>query len=402
MSESSPEMSVRTESASSSPTEAVKACIAGLQAIGFDRPRSLSPDAYLTALADLHTAWAPDLASLGAFYAERRFGDRVTVVEPPTILVACERVAAETGRLRRSAEIRSLQEAWRLRFSMPQTTENVTPVSAESVPSCPEAIVPDLEAIPTLPSSEPSSSRAAALRPASRLSGHGLVRLSSVEESVRRFGERTVSLRSAAGALIASATLASVGTIYAPQGLEKFVAAFTTSADVVMSPESPIAVVSQSPVSIGAMDAEDPGWPRLVPATHPHANKFNDVIADTLSELAKLYREIGRPERAAAIYSYVADARPEDVAAQLDYADYLLNPENPEHRDADRSCAYAERAYAQAPADPRAAETLSAALFATGDVSRAVAVQEAWRDRERPSGIVLNAEEPPRTAQSAG
>jgi tetratricopeptide (TPR) repeat protein len=384
-------MNVRTESASPTATEMVLQRLAALEAEGFVRPRSLSADAYFTALAELDPAWAADLAILAGSYAESRFGGGKLAFDRPSIAAASQRIADRTEGLNRSGEMAPLREAWQNRFAIPTEPTEATPqFSADAVAT-------------------PALAAAANVQLASSRSGAGWFDLSRLrfldpEELSRRVSRTSVSLGSAAGALVVAAALASLGTVYFPEGVRMIRSAFDSvpGDETIALPGAPIALVSPGPVSLSVAEATEPTWPRLYPATHPQADDFNDVIAESLSKLARLYCEIGRPERAAAIYSYVADARPQDDVAQLEYADYLLNPDNPAHRDPDRACLHAERAYELNPSDLHAVETLTAALCAAGDLARAAEIQQEWLDRERQSGIALKAEDRPASARSAG
>lgn len=393
MSEPSPAMNVGTESASPSATEAVLSCIAALEAEGFARPRSLSADAYLAALAELHPVCAPDLAFLAACYAERRFGGGRNAVELSSVIAACARVVELAAQWSESREIALLRDVWRTRFSMPNEPADVTVIPAEVAFVDGEAT--DSSADGAMNSSPRPGADA---RPEA-----GRSALRTFDPS-RFLSGTSVSLRSAAGALVLSGALASLGAFCFPGALERIrnASGESSSGGAFALADAPIVLVAPAPVSIGLSELADPAWPSLFPATHPQADQFNEVIAGALSDLAELYRGIGRPERAAAIYSYVADARPDDVCAQIEYADYLLNPENPEHRDPDRACVHAERAFALNPSDRRAVETLTAALYATGEVARAVEIQQEWLDRERQAVIVLNREDGPSTDRSAG
>jgi hypothetical protein len=221
---------------------------------------------------------------------------------------------------------------------------------------------------------------------------------------MRRLSETTISLRAAVIAVVVAAAVGSIGTYCLPEWVQTIRLALEGPSSGAPSgiPSAPIVLVSPPPVALISSEQAEPSWPHLFPATHPRADEFNDVIADALSDMAELYRGIGQPERAAVIYSYVADSRPEDVFAQIEYADYLLHPENPEHRDPDRACVHAERAYKLNSRDAHTVETLTAALFATGNVARAVEIQQRWLDQERQSGIASHVEEHAVSERSAG
>lgn len=367
-------MNVRTEAASQTATEIVLARVAQLEALGFVRPRSLSCDAYLVAIADLHEPWAEDSRSLASSYARRRFGEATDASDAVSVQAAADRVARSADGLSCSGQIADLVAAWRSRYSMsPESVEVASPEAMAVLGEVPTAETL-VERAPVLPQ-----------------------RASSGLLSVR-----SASIRRAASAVLVGATLASVGAYCFSDGLRMFAAGFIGGSEPPPMPAAVVTMVSPSPFpALAANESDEPAWPHFYPTTYPHADQLNEPIAESLSELAAMYRDLGLMQHADAIYSYVARSRPYDYVAQMEYADYLLNAFEPPARDAVRACEYAEQAYVLNPGDPRTADLFAAALFATGDIARAVEIQQEWLDRDgRQPEIVLNAQKP--TGSSAG
>lgn len=404
MSELSPFMNDRMDSAPQSAKAIVLSAAAGLEAAGFVRPPSLSPDGYLAALADLSGAgpsvdWASDLEFLASTYATLRFGGGTTDVDSSAVVASVERVERITASLIQSGDLAALRDAWRSRFSTPVAPAKEASVAeaAVAVTSAP-VVDASLWGSRATPTSQPAATR-------SRGPRLWRFRLNQSSEFLRRLPDASISLRSAAIAIVVAATLGSLGAYCVPAGLKTVRGAFESrpdSAPVAMSVASVVAAPAPLAPAPNVDEAPRPMFPLLYSPVHPHADLFNNVLADTLSELASLHRSIGDQERAEAIYAYVADSRPGDFVAQMEYATYLLDPETPEYRDVYRACEYAQRAYDLNSRDARTVQTLTDALFASGDVVRAVEIQQRWLDQERPSGIASHVEESPVSARSAG
>lgn len=381
------------DSASQSAKEVVLSCTAALEAAGFVRPPSLSPDAYLAALSDLEGEWTRDLGILATGYATLRFGGGANAVDHSSIVAAAEGVARRTDSLNQSGEIAALRDAWRASFSAPVEPAEDARVSPESG----QAVAATSGPAPTTVS-KPDA-------PRSRRFDLSPFRLDVPVQVLRRLSETSISLRAAGTALFVAAALGSIGTYCLPEGVRAIRLAFESrsNSDPVGMPGAPVVAVMSPPLPpLSVNEGRRPAWPQFYSPVQPHADLFNNVIADTLSDLASLHRGIGDPERAEAIYAYVADSRPGDFVAQMEYATYLLNPEIPEHRDVDRACEYAERAYDLNSRDARTVRTFTDALFATGDATRAVEIQQRWLDQERPSDIASNAEDRRASDRSAG
>ncbi|HEV7281344.1 MAG TPA: DUF4129 domain-containing protein [Pirellulaceae bacterium] len=407
-------MNVRTESASQPATENVLARIAALEASGFARPRSFSPDAYLAALADLYEDWKDDLRTLASAYAQLRFGGETTAFEATSVLSTANRVARSIERLTESGQIVSIREAWRLRTSMspepakvPSPEEGVALAARAGADSLAEPAAADAsQAFPTSPDEGGRSPSYQAMISGLRSMGPGVEHHSATGARLLELGRRLprpmVPMRHAVGAFLVGAACVAVAASYFSDEWRSLVSGWNRdSGETSGMPEAVVSLHSPSPFpELAANQGFMPAWPPLFPSAYPHAGVLNEPIAQALSDLAAIYRDLGNFRHADAVYAYLARSRPDDYRAQVEYASYLLNHADPEARDAELACSLAERAYSLNSSDEQTVATFADALFATGNVARAVEIQQDWLDRERQPEIASNREE--RAGRTAG
>lgn len=370
-------------------------CVDALDRAGFPRPASLSPDAYLAAIGELDDRWAADAFLLSRTYAELRFGAcsyRPTAEigsesRREATWLACTRLARaissdsakDNGRegeaeTEARSSLAAIAEAWRARWIGP--IDEPKPIEIPAPPAYESEERLDPLNIPSSPASRVSAERS-------------LVRSAKAKSRpARRFFSRPRTSRggvpvwNVAALALATTVLAGVGGIFGERcGLSTLLT--TGGASQIDFSNGPLVMLSgpiQRDLNVGKPDV---GLPEMFPSHYPHAERFNGAISAAWLEIAELFCEVDRCDRADAIYHYVAKTLPRDPTVHVAYASFLLTAPDLAYRSPGRALEFAEYGYELDPGSDLAAETLATALYATGDVARAVAIQQERLDGAR-------------------